>query len=103
MTFTVGTRFTKRFSFEDFTILHGYDVYWAFTFYNGDVVKITGQELQGDAEFTIPADFFTVERIGPLTHKFIIKDVNDSVPTIDTIEIKDKLIRNGPTPTELGI
>ena len=106
MTFGIGNRFKRRFALTDgpekFIIQHDFSVHWVFEFVNGDIETITGTVLEDDAEFEIPADFFTVARLGPLTHKIFIKDT-DSVPTVETELIYDELIRNGPTAAEAGI
>ena len=106
MTFAIETRQRYRFSVEindeNFTIQQDYALYWVFKFANGDVETITGSALGTDVEFEIPDGFFTAARIGPLTHKLMIKDT-DSVPKVQSELIYDDLVRNGPTAAEAGI
>ena len=106
MTFAIETRQRYRFNVEHdgekYEIQHDYALYWVFEFANGDIETIIGSVLETDAEFEIPNAFFTEARIGPLTHKLMIKDT-DSVPKAQSELIYDELIRNGPTAAEAGI
>ena len=79
-------------------------VYWVFRFNNGDIEDITGSahEATNSYGFNTPDDFFTEERIGELTHQFILKD-SAGIPILTTYPIKDKLLKVGVTLTESGI
>lgn len=109
MAFHIGERYEKTFSVEDmtgdalaFNTFDGLDIYWVFTFRNGDIAKIEGTVGNDTVTFEIPEDFLTAERAGPLKHQLYLKD-SDGVPSVYTDAVNDVLIRGGPTEEELGL
>lgn len=107
MTFYVGTRFTKEFELKDGDESFSFkqhpeaDVYWIFQFGDGDLDKIQGEITDDNtAQFEIPDNFFTEDRIGVLRHQLY---VTGESPILISEFVNDKLIKGGPSLGELGI
>ena len=107
MTFFVETRFEKPFKIDDsgdtFELQANYRIYWVFVFANKDIEKIEGTKV-GDngVSFSIPDQFFTLERRGELSHRALIID-SDANPILWTDSIQDKLVSGGPELSKLNL